>query len=118
MAHKKRGRKTRKHRKGGYYGATGAIAPGAMEWGKGSEMGEFAISSRGGNGQFGAGRKRRKTRRGGTRFGVATASFQGNGSRGLADYVPISTKGGVAQQGAFNNHGAQPGSGYGSFVRI
>jgi hypothetical protein len=120
---KKHGRKTRKHR-GGYYGAVGAIAPGAMQWGTGSEMGDWAVSSRGGNAQYGSGRKRkgRKTRkhRGGMRFGVASASFQGSGSRGLADYVATNTKtptfGGPAG-GAFNNAGAQPGSGYGSFVK-
>lgn len=118
---KKHGRKTRKHR-GGYYGAVGAIAPGAMQWGTGSEMGDWAVSSRGGNSQYGAGRKRkgRKTRRGGSRYGAVSASYQGTGSRGLANYLPTNTKvppfGGPAG-GAFNNAGAQPGSGYGSFVK-
>lgn len=65
MAHRKTPkRKTirRKHR-GGYYGASGAIAPGAMQWTAGSEMGGWAtdISSRAGNGgvQYGRGRKRK-----------------------------------------------------------
>jgi len=120
---KKHVRKTRKHR-GGYYGAAGPIAPGAMEWARGSEMGDWAVSSRGGNAQYGAGRKRktRKTKRhrGGSRFGAVSASYQGTGSRGIADYVATNTKvppfGGPAG-GAFNNAGAQPGSGYGSFVK-
>jgi len=115
----------RKH-KGGYYGATGAIAPGAMEWGRGSEMGDYAISSRGGNTQYGRGRKggkkSKKTRkmRGGNKFGAVSASYQGTGSRGIADFVQTNTKYppfGGAQLGAFNNAGAQPGSGYGSFVK-
>jgi hypothetical protein len=116
----------RKHR-GGYYSAVGAIAPGAMEWGRGSEMGDYAISSRGGNTQFGRGRKSRKGKpkktrkmRGGNKFGAVSASYQGTGARGIADYVPTNTKYppfGPAQLGAFNNAGAQPGSGYGSFVK-
>ena len=205
---KKHGRKTRKHR-GGYYGAAGPIAPGAMQWASGSEMGDWAVSSRGGNAQYGSGRKRktrrrggamartaaelkedlnqdpskatlenvlsdlkasekaevvdlarqmeeklnaelrdgetmddrvkkiisstryilamaggkrRKTRkhRGGSRFGAVAASYQGSGSRGMADFVATNTKVppfGPAAGGAFNNAGAQPGSGYGSFVK-
>jgi hypothetical protein len=76
---------------------------------------------------YGNGRKRmtrrkgKKTRkhRGGGRFGGVSASFQGTGSRGIADFKPIVTRdgSGSAAGGAFNNHGAQPGSGYASFVR-
>lgn len=159
----------RKHR-GGYYGAVGAIAPGAMQWGRGSEMGNWAISSRGGNTQYGSGKRKSKkggvlvcengqdidkatgkctdgsspidqpdymggkrkrsmknkkrknkkrTMKGGNKFGGVSASFQGTGSRGIADYKPIITRdgSGAAAGGAFNNFGAQPGSGYSSFVR-
>jgi hypothetical protein len=117
----------RKHR-GGYYGAVGAIAPGAMEWGRGSEMGDWAISSRGANAMYGRGRKgskknkAKKTRkmRGGNKFGAVSASYQGTGARGIADFVQTNTKYppfGPAQLGAFNNAGAQPGSGHANFVK-
>jgi hypothetical protein len=122
--HTKKHRTTRRKHRGGYYGAKGAIAPGAMEWGRGSEMGSWAISSRGGNTQYGSGKRRRgakKTRkhRGGGKFGGVSASFQGSGSRGMADYKPIMTRDGTgsAAGGAFNNFGAQPGSGFSSFVK-
>jgi len=116
--------KRRHTRRGGYYGATGAIAPGAMEWGRGSEMGDWAISSRGNNAIYGSGRKRRRTRRmkkakrGGDKYGSVSASYQGTGSRGIIDVAQTTTKyptHGGPQYGAFNNHGAQPGSGFGSF---
>lgn len=125
--HTKKHRTTRRKHRGGYYGASGAIAPGAMEWGRGSEMGNWAVSSRGGNTHYGAGRRksrgkkvtRRRKVRGGGSFGGVSASFQGTGSRGIADYKPIVTRdgSGAAAGGAFNNHGAQPGSGYASFVK-
>ena len=124
-------RKTRTVRrrkvKGGYYGMTGAVAPGAPAWGRGSEMGDWAVSSRGGNTQYGAKRRGRKhlkkthkKKRGGSRFGAVSASFPGTGSRGIADTVATNTKFppfGSAQLGAFNNGGAQPGSGYASFIK-
>lgn len=127
---KKHTRRHRKHR-GGFYGATGAIAPGAMEWGRGSEAGAYAagLNDRGGNSfQLGAGRKRRvsrkvsrrrKTRRGGGKFGGVSASYEGTGERGLANFSGVVTRdgSGAAAEGAFNNNGAQPGSGFGSFVR-
>jgi hypothetical protein len=118
---KKRG--TRRHRKmkGGYYGASGAIAPGAMAWGRGSEMGQFTVDKGGNIGnlnpqnviQYGSGRRRksrgRRTRRkmkGGGKYGAVAASFVGTGSRGIADHVGTNTKyppfGGPAQ-GAFND---------------
>jgi hypothetical protein len=62
---KKHTRRHRKHR-GGFYGASGAIAPGAMEWSRGSEAGPYAagLNDRGGNSfQLGAGRKRRASRK-------------------------------------------------------
>lgn len=170
MHKKSHSKRTMRKHKGGFYGMKGAIAPGAPLWSRGSEMGEWAVSSRGGNTQYGAakkgkrrggmlycqpdmsapgpdgkcadgsepmsdmptgGKKRRMTKRskgkkgsrkqrGSGRFGGVSASFLGTGSRGIADRVPISTRigeTGPAQLGAFNNHGAQPGSGYGSFIK-
>jgi hypothetical protein len=57
--------------------------------------------------------------RGGGKFGGVSASFQGAGERGLANYSPVITRGapGEAAGGAFNNYGAQPGSGYSNFVQ-
>jgi len=123
---KKQATRRRKMR-GGYYGATGAIAPGAMEWGRSSEMGDFvANSSRGGNNAIlGAGRKRRgskkagkksrKTRRkmrGGGKYGGVAASFGGDGVAGMANYTGVTSRDnvGVPFYGKFNDFGAQPGS--------
>lgn len=105
--HTRKTRKT-KHR-GGYYGAAGPIqgTVGAMQWNKGTEVAppKYAGGKR---------RKGRKTRkmRGGNKFGAVSASFQGTGVRGIANYVPVSTKGGVATHGAFNDNGAKPGSSF------
>lgn len=109
-----RSRKHTRKQRGGYYGAAGAIpgTVGAMQWNRGLEVAPPAHA-----GGKRKGRKATKRRRGGNRFGAVSASFQGTGSRGIADYVPVTTKGGVAAGGAFNNHGAQPGSGFGSFVK-
>jgi hypothetical protein len=120
-------RKTlKKPKKGGYYGFAGDLGhPGAANWKAESEMGSYAISSRGGNTQYGRGRKRkgkkggktRKAKRGGGSYGAVSASYQGTGSRGIADVVGISpNKPGFATEGQFNNYGAQPGSGFGSFI--
>jgi hypothetical protein len=117
-------KKTQKRRKlrGGYYGASGAIAPGAIAWTAGSEMGSFAVDKGGNIGnmrngtqpiQYGRGRKRRgrKTRRmkGGGKYGGVSASFQGSGSRGMADYAGVNTRvpplGGSAY-GEFNDAAA------------
>jgi hypothetical protein len=112
--------------KGGFYGASGAIAPGAMGWSAGSEMGDYAISRRGGNTMIGARRKKKSTRkntrrkhRGGSKYGAVAASYQGTGSRGIIDVVGVNTKGpaGSPAYGEWNNKGAQPGSGHDSFVR-
>ena len=131
MPHKKSvKRKThrRKHR-GGYYGASGAIAPGAMQWSAGSEMGGWAadVSSRAGNGgvQYGRGRKRkgkRSTRRklrGGGKFGGVSASFQGAGERGLANYGGVTTRDqvGSAAGGAFNDSATPAYQGGTSYLR-
>ena len=89
-------------------------------------MGDFAISTRGANAMYGAGRTKRKTKRrsaskrGGASYGAVSASYQGTGSRGLIDVVPTTTKYppfGGSTHGAFNNAGAQPGSGFASFIR-
>lgn len=61
---------------------------------------------------------RRRTRKlkGGSRFGTTSASYQGSGSRGIADFVAVNTKGpyvnGGSSQGAFNDYGAKPGSSF------
>ena len=74
-----------------------------------------------------AGRRRRskktkrRTMRGGGKYGGVAASYTGTGERGIANYYPTNTNYppfGGASQGAFNNAGAQPGSGFGSFVRV
>jgi len=114
----------RKTRRGGFYGASGPIAPGAMEWSRGSEMGDWAISNRGANAQYGRGRKhkkagrktRRKTRKGGGSFGSIFAGYSGHGSRGIADYDEGTHKPGQAALGDFNNKGAGPGN-FSSFVK-
>ena len=155
MPHSKKHRRATKRRttKGGFYAFDGALAPGAPSWGRGSEMGDFAVS-RLGNNAIGAGGRRKKrggadkkplpidipdappmdagrrkkhrktkrrTMRGGARFGAVAASFTGTGERGMANYVSTNTKYppfGGPEGGAFNNAGAQPGSGFGSFVRM
>jgi hypothetical protein len=112
--------------KGGYYSFDGAVATGAPAWGRGSEMGEFASTRGGNNTVYGAGRKRKQTRKrrtmkGGSKYGAVSASYMGTGERGMANYVQSSTKTppfGGPEGGAFNNAGAQPGSGFGSFVRM
>ncbi len=101
-SHKKRaGRKTVK--KGGYYGFSGQVGTGAPLWSTGAETKAPA---------YAAGGKRRKSRkvtrrrkvRGGGSWGAVSASYQGSGVRGIADYVPVSTKtgDGGAALGAFN----------------
>jgi hypothetical protein len=122
----KKHRMTRRKHRGGYYGFNGGLATGAPSWKTGSEMGDFAVA-RAGNATYGAGRRRKhskKTRRtrkqrGGGKFGGVSASYQGSGSAGMADYKGIITRDGTGNPagGAFNNFGAQPGSGYGSFVK-
>ena len=119
---------TRRHRKvrGGYYGASGAIAPGAMEWGRGSEAGAYAVdlSDRGKNSfHLGAGKKRRLSKRrvtrrhrGGGKYGGVSAGYEGTGERGMINVVGRTTRdgSGVAANGAFNDKGAAPGN-FGSF---
>ena len=126
MAKKTLRRRTK--RRGGYYGASGAIAPGAMAYTAGSEMGAYTADQINAGAQVGHGRRRksrgrksRKSRkhRGGGRYGGVSASFTGDGVRGIANYSGINTRApplnGPAALGAFNNGGAQPGSGHASF---
>jgi hypothetical protein len=116
--------------KGGFYGASGAIAPGAMEWKASSEMGHYAASNRGGNSMIGARRRRKgkksrkvtRRHRGGSKYGAVAAGFQGSGSRGMIDVERLNTKGPVGSSagpslGAFNDNGVHPGGSYDSFIR-
>lgn len=100
-SHKRRHRKTGRRRtmRGGFYGANGALAPGAMEWKAGSEYGPM-VAARGGNTtawgapkpnglpMYGRGRSkggrslRRRRMRGGGSFGATRAEFRGSGERG------------------------------------
>ena len=115
----RKGSKTTRRHKGGFYGAAGPIAPGvgAMQWNRGSEMGDWSLSSRGANAQYGSGRRRktkrhskkRKTKRGGGKYGAAYGSFEGSGTRGLANLSVGSHQGGEPRWGGFNNYGAGPG---------
>jgi hypothetical protein len=131
---KKKGGSTKRKIRGGYYGATGAIAPGAMEWGRSSEMGDFAVNSTraGNNAVLGAGRKRRgskkasrKTRRrlrkmrGGEKYGVVSAGFLGDGTAGMANVHGVTTNHNLnnsAKLGAFNDGGAHSLKDNGNFI--
>ena len=98
-------KKTMRRKRGGFCGANGAIAPGAMEWKAGQET-QSPSYARGGKRR--GTRKSRKTmkKRGGAAYGAVSASFQGTGSRGIADHVPVDIKGSPADsaaEGAFNN---------------
>lgn len=128
--------KRRNHRKtmrGGYYGAAGPLAVGAMKWEAGTEYGGF-VADRGGNSfvkgspvpgglQYGRGRtkrrnggKRRHKLKGGGSFGAVSAGYvgpQGYQGTGPVDVVRQNTKGpvphGVAKHGAFNDNGPKGG---------
>lgn len=105
-------RRTRKLR-GGYYSFSGAVGPGAANWTRATE-----VPVAGGRRRKHKSRKSRKTRRmkGGGSFGAVSASYQGTGARGIADYAATDTKGpyvnGGAKGGAFNDYGAKPGSSF------
>ena len=122
--------KKRRTMKGGFYGASGAIAPGAMGYTASSEMGHYAASNRGGNSMIGARRRKgkksrkvtRRKQRGGSKYGAVGASFQGSGSRGMINVAPYNAKGpsgspANAAFGAFNDNGAHPGENHDSFIR-
>ena len=124
----KTGGRTKKRgvKKGGYYSFSGDVGvPGAANWTRHSEMGPYAVSNRGGNTQYGRGRKRkgkkggktRKVKRGGGAYGAVSASYQGTGARGIADVVGISpNKPGYATEGEFNYYGGKPGDGLPNFI--
>jgi hypothetical protein len=115
-------------KKGGYYSFSGDVATGAPNWTRHSEMGDYAISSRGGNTQYGTGRKkskkggkkrtlRKKKMKGGSSYAQAVSGFTGNGvARGLGGFEDVSSPMGKAAGGDFANYGAQPGSGFKSFI--
>jgi hypothetical protein len=54
--------------------------------------------------------------KGGGSFGAVSASYQGTGARGIADFNAVDTKGpytnGGAAKGAFNDFSAKPGSSF------
>ena len=91
-------KKTMRRKRGGFYGASGAIAPGSMEWKAGQEI-QAPSYARGGKR-----RGTRKAKKGGASYGAVSASYQGTGTRGLADYVPVLTKTGTGGSalGEFN----------------
>lgn len=114
MARRKTKKGTRKHR-GGFYGAAGPIpgaggAPAGMRWGTSQEV-PTPNYVKGGRRRK---TKGRKTKRGGSRFGAVSASFQGTGVNGMANYTGVTTKGGSGNYayGAFNDNGAKPGSSF------
>lgn len=116
----------RRTMRGGFYGAAGAIAPGAMEWKAGSEYGPM-VADRAGNTtawgppkpgglpMYGRGRRRtkggrsmRKRRmRGGGSFGAVRAEYRGDGNRGFANYSQGQSKAAPGPNdyrlGAFND---------------
>jgi hypothetical protein len=111
--HTKKHRTGKKH-KGGYYGFSGQVGTGAPLWTRHTEV--PVVGGR---------RKRKHTKRhgkrkhrGGSRFGAVAASFQGTGSRGIADTLQTNSKTppfGGSSQGAFNN-AAGSGSTYDNFM--
>jgi hypothetical protein len=116
----RKGHTTRRRKmKGGYYGAAGPIpgTTGAMQWNKGLEVEPPAHVKTGGRRRKSSKKSSKRTRkmRGGGKFGGVSASFQGEGVRGLANHVPVSvrTPVGSAAGGSFNNFMAKPGSSFG-----
>jgi hypothetical protein len=107
MPHKKRSaKKTMRRKRGGYYGANGAIAPGAMEWKSGQETAAPPHVKGGSKRRKSKKSKKTMKKKGGAAYGSVSASFQGTGSRGIADHVPVDIKGSAADSaafGAFNN---------------
>lgn len=115
--HRKRHTKVsgkKKTQRGGYYSAAGPIpgTVGAMQWSRHTEVPVVA-----------GGRRKRKSKkvtrrrkmRGGNKYGGVSASYQGQGVAGLANYSAVTSRGppGVAALGKFNDFGAGPGSKFG-----
>ena len=94
-------RATRKMR-GGYYSFNGAVGTGAPNY---TSHTEVPVMSGGRKKRKGATRHRKM--KGGGSYGGVSASFQGSGVSGMANYSPVSTIGpyshGGAAGGAFNN---------------
>jgi len=90
--------------RGGYYSFNGAVGTGAPNYTSHTE-----VPVTGGRRKGRKGRKTRKIRkmRGGGSYGAVSASFQGTGVNGVANYSPVNTTGpyshGGAAHGAFNN---------------
>ena len=109
-----RRRSTRKATKGGYYSFSGAVGTGAPNWTRASEVPTPDYVKSGGRRRRVGKKSGRRTRkhRGGGSFGATSASYQGTGARGIADFVAVDTKGpytnGGAAKGAFNDFGAKP----------
>jgi hypothetical protein len=120
--HRKSHRKTRRRHRGGYYSFQGAVGTGAPSWGRGSEMGAFTADQINAGAQHGRGRRTRHRRRshksrrvrGGGKFGGVSASYQGEGHRGLANFAGTNTRvppfNGEAALGKFNDGGAHAGN--------
>ena len=133
MPHKKssKHRKTKRRRhRGGFYGAGGPIldggqGPAGMAWDSKQEVPAFEVDGaripvnlKGGGRKKRKGKKSTKRRmRGGTKFGVTYASYQGEGSRGLANVSGGTHTPGAPQEGRFNNNGAEP-SKFGGFGEL
>lgn len=111
-------RTTLKRQRGGYYSFDGAVAPGAAAYSRANEVAAPSYVTGGRRRKSRKGRKGRKTRKmkGGSSFGNVSASFQGTGVKGMADFVGTGTRGpysnGGSGGGAFNNYGAAPGSSF------
>ena len=123
----KKGRKVTKRNKplkGGFYSFAGAVGTGAPLYHQKTEMQNPEVGSRGGNSQYWTGGRRKKGKgkktrkmKGGTYFGQAVSGFTGHGvNRGMGGFQDVSSPQGKAAEGGFANYGAQPGSGYGSFI--
>ena len=124
----KRNKKTKRRHRGGYYGASGAVVeggvgPAGMRWTGGEEVptvevggAPIPVNLKGGRRhKKRKGKKSTKRRmRGGTKFGGTYASYEGSGSRGLADVKGGTHTPGAPQLGRFNNGGAEP-SNFNSF---
>ena len=124
----KRNKKTKRRHRGGYYGASGAVVeggvgPAGMRWTGGEEVptvevggAPIPVNLKGGRRhKKRKGKKSTKRRmRGGTKFGGTYASYEGSGSRGLADVKGGTHTPGAPQLGRFNNVGAEP-SNFNSF---
>lgn len=123
MPHKKssKHKKTKRRHRGGYYGAGGPIldggqGPAGMAWGSKQEVptvevggAPIPVNLKGGGRKKRKGKKSTKRRmRGGTKFGGTYASYQGEGSRGLANVSQGTHTPGAPQEGRFNNFGAGP----------